>query len=77
MYKRQGRARKEDPVQATAGIELHATKGEKVAKGQKLFTLHTETPDRFERSLEVLNSGFTITEQPLSEERKIILDRIS
>ncbi|QQU92411.1 thymidine phosphorylase [Corynebacterium aurimucosum] len=72
-----GRARKEDPVQATAGIELHATKGEKVTKGQKLFTLHTETPDRFERSLEVLNSGFQITDEPLSEERKIILDRIS
>lgn len=72
-----GRARKEDPVQATAGIELHATKGEKVTKGQKLFTLHTETPDRFERSLEVLNSGFQITNEPLSEERTIILDRIS
>ena len=72
-----GRARKEDPVQATAGIELHATKGEKVSKGQKLFTLHTETPDRFERSLEVLNSGFQITDEPLSVERSIILDRIS
>lgn len=71
-----GRARKEDPVQATAGIELHAVKGDKVTKGQKLFTLYTETPDRFERSLEVLESGFTITDAPLDEERKIIIDRI-
>ncbi|MGV0417995.1 thymidine phosphorylase [Corynebacterium segmentosum] len=72
-----GRARKEDPVQATAGIELHAVKGEKVSKGQKLFTLHTETPERFERSLETLQQGFKITDAPLDQERQIILDRIS
>lgn len=71
-----GRARKEDPVQATAGIELHAVKGEKVSKGQKLFTLHTETPERFERSLETLQQGFKITDAPLDKEREIILDRI-
>ncbi|MGV0331014.1 thymidine phosphorylase [Corynebacterium macginleyi] len=71
-----GRARKEDPVQATAGIELHAVKGEKVTKGQKLFTLHTETPERFERSLETLQQGFKITDAPLDKERQIILDRI-
>ncbi|MBK4141249.1 thymidine phosphorylase [Corynebacterium macginleyi] len=72
-----GRARKEDPVQATAGIELHAVKGEKVTKGQKLFTLHTETPERFERSLETLQQGFKITDAPLDKERQIILDRIA
>ncbi|MER0000771.1 thymidine phosphorylase [Corynebacterium sp. KPL4015] len=71
-----GRARKEDPVQATAGIELHAVKGEKVSKGQKLFTLHTETPERFERSLETLQQSFKITDAPLDKERQIILDRI-
>lgn len=71
-----GRARKEAPVQATAGIELHAVKGEKVSKGQKLFTLHTETPERFERSLETLQQGFKITDAPLDKERQIILDRI-
>lgn len=71
-----GRARKEDPVQATAGIELHAVKGEKVSKGQTLFTLHTETPERFERSLETLQQGFKITDAPLDKERQIILDRI-
>ena len=71
-----GRARKEDPVQATAGIELHAVKGEKVSKGQKLFTLHTETPERFERSLETLQQGFKITDAPLDKERQIILGRI-
>ncbi|MDN6487706.1 MAG: thymidine phosphorylase, partial [Ancrocorticia sp.] len=49
-----GRARKEDPVQAGAGIELFARPGDRVEKGQKLLTLHTETPERFERAEESL-----------------------
>src|SRR6187399_3258858 len=40
-----GRARKEDPVQAGAGVELHAKPGESVTEGQPLLTLHTDTPE--------------------------------
>ncbi|MHC9873470.1 thymidine phosphorylase [Corynebacterium diphtheriae] len=70
-----GRARKEDPVQLTAGIEIHADLGQKVVKGQKLLTLHTETPDKFDRALESIIPGIAIgDEQPA--ERQIILDRI-
>ncbi|MDZ5309348.1 thymidine phosphorylase [Corynebacterium diphtheriae] len=70
-----GRARKEDPVQLTAGIEIHADLGQKVVKGQKLLTLHTETPDKFDRALESITPGIVIgDEQPA--ERQIILDRI-
>src|SRR5690625_7048850 len=47
-----GRARKEDPVQDVAGIELHAKPGEHVTAGQPLMTLHTATPERFARSEE-------------------------
>src|SRR6188472_2384422 len=42
-----GRARKEDPVQAAAGVELHAKPGAEVRGGEPLFTLHTDEPDRF------------------------------
>lgn len=56
-----GRARKEDDVQATAGIEILAGYGEKVTKGQPLLTLHTETLERFERALEVIDAGLEIT----------------
>ena len=49
-----GRARKEDPVQAAAGVELHAKPGDQVTKGQPLMTLHTDTPERFDRALESL-----------------------
>ena len=49
-----GRARKEDPVQAAAGVELHAKPGDRVTEGQPLLTLHTYTPDRFPAALVAL-----------------------
>jgi thymidine phosphorylase len=55
-----GRARKEDPVQAGAGVEMHAKPGATVRAGEKLLTLHTDTPERFERALESLDGAFTI-----------------
>ncbi|HEY3534779.1 MAG TPA: thymidine phosphorylase [Pedococcus sp.] len=55
-----GRARKEDPVQAGAGVELHAKPGASVRGGEKLLTLHTDTPERFERALEALEGAWTI-----------------
>jgi thymidine phosphorylase len=55
-----GRARKEDQVQAGAGIEVHAKPGDTVRAGQKLMTLHTDTPERFDRALAALDGGWTI-----------------
>jgi thymidine phosphorylase len=55
-----GRARKEDPVQAGAGVELHAKPGASVRAGEKLLTLHTDTPERFDRALEALDGAWTI-----------------
>ncbi len=55
-----GRARKEDPVQAGAGVQMHAKPGATVRAGEPLLTLHTDTPDRFERALESLEGVFTI-----------------
>ena len=55
-----GRARKEDPVQAGAGIELHAKTGATVRGGDPLFTLHTDEPERFARAVEVLDGAVTI-----------------
>ncbi|NGO68281.1 thymidine phosphorylase [Streptomyces boncukensis] len=40
-----GRARKEDPVQPGAGVELHAKPGDLVVEGAPLLTLHTDTPN--------------------------------
>ncbi|TAL41549.1 MAG: thymidine phosphorylase [Salinibacterium sp.] len=55
-----GRARKEDPVQHAAGIDLHAKPGDAVAKGQPLFTLFSEEESRFDRSLEALAGAYRI-----------------
>ncbi|AKG44854.1 thymidine phosphorylase [Streptomyces xiamenensis] len=73
-----GRARKEDPVQAGAGIELHAKPGQTVRAGEPLLTLHTDTPERFGAALESL-SGDAIE---VSDEARVavpptILDRIA
>ncbi len=55
-----GRARQGEPVQAGAGVELHARPGDVVRAGQPLVTLHTDTPERFARALEALEGGWDI-----------------
>jgi thymidine phosphorylase len=55
-----GRARKEDPVSAGAGVVLLAKPGEEVRAGQPLLELHTDDPARFERALQALDGGFGI-----------------
>ncbi|MBB5633609.1 thymidine phosphorylase [Cryobacterium mesophilum] len=55
-----GRARKEDPVQHSAGVDLHAKPGDPVKKGQPLFTLNADEPARFERALEALQGAYRI-----------------
>ena len=58
-----GRARKEDPVSAGAGVVLLAKPGEQVRAGQPLLELHTDEPARFERALQALDGGFDIGER--------------
>lgn len=72
-----GRARKEDPVQAGAGVELHAKPGDSVTAGQPLLTLHTDTPDRFDYALEALTTGITVTDTQDLTPAPLILDRIA
>ena len=55
-----GRARKEDVVQAGAGVVMHAKPGAVVRAGDPLLTLHTDTPDRFERALQALEGAYFI-----------------
>src|SRR5579859_6945214 len=57
-----GRTRKEDPVQAGAGVELHAKPGDTVVAGTPLLTLHTDTPERFEAALDDLQGAYMIVD---------------
>jgi len=73
-----GRSRKEDPVQFGAGVQMHAKPGAAVVGGQPLFTLHTDTPERFGTALEALEGGYQIAppgDRPL--DRPLIIDRIT
>lgn len=55
-----GRSRPGEDVQAGAGIELHAKPGDEVRAGAPLMTLHTDTPERFERALEALEGAVRV-----------------
>ncbi len=69
-----GRARKEDPVQAAAGILLHAKPGDRVTAGQPLMTLMTDTPERFDRALAALEGSWSLGEEHTPS--PLILDRL-
>jgi thymidine phosphorylase len=71
-----GRARKEDPVQAGAGVVWHARPGDQVTEGQPLFTLHTDEPERFERALASLEGGYDVGDGASYEPTPVLLDRV-
>ncbi|WP_243056880.1 thymidine phosphorylase [Nocardioides sp. SR21] len=69
-----GRARKEDPVQAGAGVVWHARPGDEVTAGAPLFTLLTDDEHRFERALASLEGGYDIGTS--YEPAPLVIDRI-
>jgi thymidine phosphorylase len=70
-----GRARKEDPVQAGAGVVLHAKPGDVVEVGQPLMTLFTDEADRFAGAEQALQGSYDVGSSE-SSPRRIVLDRI-
>jgi thymidine phosphorylase len=75
-----GRARQEDPVQAGAGVRLHAKPGDRVEAGQPLLTMLTDEPERFARAEDALQGGYEVVENPADVAAvgtDIVLDRIA
>lgn len=73
-----GRARKEDAVQAGAGVVWHARPGDAVTEGQPLFTLHTDDEPRFQRALDSLEGGYDIAPAGTPfEPAPLLIDRVS
>ncbi|MFC5997152.1 thymidine phosphorylase [Quadrisphaera sp. GCM10027208] len=73
-----GRARQGEAVQAGAGVELHAKPGAVVRGGEPLLTLHTDTPERFERAVAALEGAYDVLpegDRPL--EQPLVIDRIA
>ncbi|GMA32161.1 thymidine phosphorylase [Litorihabitans aurantiacus] len=74
-----GRARREDVVQAGAGVVMHAKPGAVVRAGEPLMTLLTDTPERFVRAREALADAVVIAPEgsrPASADG-VVLERIT
>jgi len=71
-----GRSRPGEPVQFGAGVEIHRRPGEPVTAGEPLFTLYTDTPDRFGAAIAELDGGWGVRDTP-PVSRPLIIDRIT
>jgi thymidine phosphorylase len=70
-----GRARKEDPVSASAGIICLAKPGDEVRAGQPVLELRGDEPDRFEHARQALSMAIEIAAKP-PEAAGAVLERI-
>jgi thymidine phosphorylase len=70
-----GRSRPGGQVQAGAGVRIHRRPGEPVVAGEPLFSLYTDTAERFGAALAELDGGWSVgVTAPAS--RPLIIDRI-
>ncbi|MGI8677544.1 MAG: thymidine phosphorylase [Jatrophihabitans sp.] len=70
-----GRARKEDPVSAGAGVVMLAKPGDRVTEGQPLLELHADDASRFERALAALDGSYEIGSSFAAT--PLVLDRLA
>ena len=70
-----GRARKEDPVQAAAGVMLRVRPGDRVVEGQPLATLLTDTPGSIVRAEDAMADAFTVGQS--FQPQDIVVDTIT
>ena len=70
-----GRTRPGEPVQAGAGVRIHRRPGDPVSAGEPLFTLYTDTAERFGPALAELAGGWSVGDAPPGA-RRLIRDRI-
>ncbi|TLP76884.1 thymidine phosphorylase [Nesterenkonia sphaerica] len=72
-----GRARKEDPVQAAAGVRLHAKPGDTVQAGAPLMTLCTDDQQRIPRAEQALAGAVDIAAGSAPAAAALIKSRIT
>jgi thymidine phosphorylase len=70
-----GRARKEDPVSAAAGVVLHKKPGDAVRRGEALFDARTDDPGRIPAALAAAD-GAVVVADTAPEPRPLLLERI-
>jgi thymidine phosphorylase len=56
---------------------MHAKPGARVRGGEPLFTLHSDTPERFERAIEALTGATTIAPDDARPDLlPLVIDRV-
>lgn len=70
-----GRTKPGERVQPGAGLRIHRRPGEPVVAGEPLFTLYTDTPERFPAALAELDGGYAVADTA-PQPRPLIVDRI-
>jgi thymidine phosphorylase len=71
-----GRARKEDPVSAAAGVVLHKRPGDRVSRGETLYELRTDDASRIPAALAAAD-GAVVVADAAPEPRPLVLERIA
>ncbi|MGH2694135.1 MAG: thymidine phosphorylase [Actinomycetota bacterium] len=70
-----GRARKEDPVSAAAGVVCLKKPGDQVDEGEPVIELHTDDPVRFEGAFSALDDAIEIAPEPPAP-APVVIDHI-
>ena len=72
-----GRSKQGEKVSFGAGIEIHAKPGAQVKKGDPIYTLHADEPERFARALSALENSFGISQDgSVAERLPLIIEKI-
>jgi thymidine phosphorylase len=70
-----GRSVPGERVQSGAGLRIHRRPGEVVAAGEAVFTLYTDTPERFGAAITELDGAWSVGDAA-PVQRPLIIDRI-
>lgn len=71
-----GRARKEDPVSAAAGVVCLVREGEAISKGQPMFELHADDQAHLQQGRDAIANAVVIGERSVNAE-PLLLERIT
>jgi pyrimidine-nucleoside phosphorylase len=67
-----GRRKKEDAIGYGSGFVFHANVGDKVVKGQKLATIHSDRPEQTPSVLTRLSVAIEFSQQPVAKPKMIL-----
>ena len=67
-----GRRKKEDAIAYGSGFIFHANVGDRVEKGQKLVTVHSDRPEQTTAVLERLAQAIQIGPRPVAKPKMIL-----